>query len=252
VTDLTLTDVYIYRNVEQDNLGILRLNCDGLTVQNCSLSGELTLLQNSQRSIKMNVFENCGFILDPRHDSTISNLAPDDPFIVSHPVAKTRNSINGRSLVYFSHCQFTGTDKDVSLLIKNREINFNACRLENVSLILTADEPQKIVINGDSALTGDKTTLPLLSRTGEHAVTWRLGPLQSEVTGASQVHIQIATGINHYQAHHVTFMQGKRLFSDNAFSRASYFIEQNNLLINTTSVVPARTGPHIVVENTEI
>jgi hypothetical protein len=29
-------------------------------------------------------------------------------------------------------------------------------------------------------------------------------------------------------------------------------IEQNNLLINTASVVPARTGPHIVVENTEI
>jgi len=139
VTDLTLTDVCIYRNGEQDNLGILRLNCDGLTVQNCSVSGELTLLQNSRRSIKMNVFENCGFVLDPRHDSTISNLAPDDPFIVSHPAAEARNSINGRSLVYFSHCQFKGTNKDVSLLIKNKEINFNACRLENVSLILTAD-----------------------------------------------------------------------------------------------------------------
>ncbi|WP_047606417.1 hypothetical protein [Rahnella aquatilis] len=252
VTDLTLTDVCIYRNVEQENLGILRLNCDGLTVQNCSLSGELTLVQNSQGSIKMNVFENCGFVLDPRHDSTISNLAPDDPFIVSHPAAEARNSINGRSLLYFSHCQFKGTDKDVSLLIKNKEINFNACRLENVSLILTADHPQKIVINGDSTLAGDEAAGPLLSRTGEHPVTWRLGPLQSEVTGDNQLHIQITTGINHYHAHHVTFTHGKRLFTDKAFSRPSYFIEQNNIMINTASVVPASTGPHIVVENTEI
>lgn len=252
VTDLTLTDVHIYRSVEQDNLGILRLNCDGLTVQNCSLSGELTLLQNSQRSIKMNVFENCGFVLDPRHDSTISNLAPDDPFIVSHPAAEARNSINGRSLLYFSHCQFKGTDKDVSLLIKNKEVNFNACRLENVSLILTADEPQKIVINGDSTLSSDQASRPLLSRTGEHPVTWRLGPMQTEVTGDDQLHIHITTGINHYQAHHVTFTHGKRLFTDKAFSRPSYFIEQNNIMINTRSVVPASTGPHIVVENTEI
>lgn len=252
VTDLTLTDVCIYRNGELDNLGILRLNCDGLTVQNCSVSGELTLLQNSRRSIKMNVFENCGFVLDPRHDSTISNLAPDDPFIVSHPAAEARNSINGRSLVYFSHCQFKGTDKDVSLLIKNKEINFNACRIENVSLILTADGPQKIVINGDSTLAGDHMSRPLLSRTGDHPVTWRLGPLQTEVTGDEQLHIEVASGINHYQAHHVTFTHGRRLFSDKAFSRPSYFIEQNNILINTTSVVPASTGPHIVVENTEV
>jgi hypothetical protein len=209
-------------------------------------------VQTSQLSIKMNVFENCGFELDPRHDSTISNLLPDDPYIASHLPANARNSINGRSLLYFSHCQFKGMDKAASLLIKNKEINFNACRLENVSLVLTADEPQKIVINGDSTLSGHQLSRPLLSRTGEHPVTWRLGPLLSEVADAAQLHIQIASGINHYQAHQVTFMQGKRLFSDNAFSRPSYFIEQSNVMINTTSVVPANTGPNIVIENTEI
>ncbi|MBU9835741.1 hypothetical protein J1786_13090 [Rahnella sp. L72c] len=62
----------------------------------------------------------------------------------------------------------------------------------------------------------------------------------------------ITGGINHYQAHHVIFTHGKRLFTDKAFSRPSYFIGQNNIMINTTSVVPGRTGPHIVVENTEI
>jgi hypothetical protein len=76
--------------------------------------------------------------------------------------------------------------------------------------------------------------------------------LQSEVTGDEQLHIEVASGINHYQAHHVTFTHGRRLFSDKAFSRPSYFIEQNNILINTISVVPASTGPHIVVENTEV
>ena len=76
--------------------------------------------------------------------------------------------------------------------------------------------------------------------------------MQTEVTGDDQLHIHITTGINHYQAHHVTFTHGKRLFTDKAFSRPSYFIEQNNIMINTRSVVPASTGPHIVVENTEI
>src|SRR5471030_519597 len=56
ISELSLTDVHIGRNPEQGNLGVLRLNCDGVRVESCTVSGELTLVKRTQRSAKMNVF----------------------------------------------------------------------------------------------------------------------------------------------------------------------------------------------------
>ena len=249
ISDLTLSDVHICRNPVLGGLGVLRLNCDGLSVENCTVEGELTLVQGSQRSAKMNVFEGCGFVLDSRHDSTISNLAPDDPYIKSHGPPTSRNSINGDSRVHFSHCRFTGAEPAASLMINNSETNFNACHLNNTALRMSGNRPQTLVLMGNSLLTGTDFSQPLLSRSGKHSITWLLGPYRSELKGVNRPHIAITQGVNYYHAQHVTFSGGQRLFSDQAFSSPSYFIEESNITINVDSTLPTPKGKNIVIRN---
>lgn len=97
-----------------------------------------------------------------------------------------------------------------------------------------------------------KSLRPLISRAGEQPVTWLLGPMRSEVMDTERMHIPVANGINYYQARNASFIQGKRLFSDEAFTTPSYLIEHNKIMINVISVVPEKTGLHIVVRNAEI
>lgn len=252
VSDLTLTDVHIERDPEQGNIGMLRLNCDGVTVRGCTVNGELTLFQRSNRSTKMNFFEGCGFTLDSRHDSTNSHLAADDPYIASHPYPASRNSLSGHSVIHFVRCWFRGTDAQASLLIKNKETYFNACQIDDVSLVLAAEDAQTLVINGDSSLKGGNSSSPLISRAGSQPVTWLLGPMRSEVRDSERMHIHLTDGINYYQARNANFIQGRRQFSTEAFNTPSYFIEHDNIMINVKSVVPEKTGPHIMVRNTEL
>jgi hypothetical protein len=249
VSELTLTDVHICRDSTLGNLGVLRLNCDGVSVESCTVEGELTLVQASKRSTKMNVFQGCGFIVDPRHDSTISNLAPDDPYIKSHGPPTWRNSINGDSRVHFSHCRFTGSEPAASLMINNTETSFDGCELNNTALKMSGNSPQTLIVMGNSLLTGTDFSQPLLSRTGTHPVTWLLGPYRSEVAGANRPHLAITEGVNHYQAQHVTFSGGQRIFSEQAFSTPSYFVEESNITINVRSTLPALKGQNIVIRN---
>ena len=66
------------------------------------------------------------------------------------------------------------------------------------------------------------------------------------------MHIHLTDGINYYQARNANFIQGRRQFSTEDFNAPSYFIEHDNIMINVKSVVPEKTGPHIMVRNTEL
>ena len=251
ISDLTLTDVQIYRNDTHGGLGILRLHCDGLTVRNCSVNGELTLVQHQQLSQKMTLLDNCAFTLDARHDSTISDLERDDPYIGSHPSPTLRNSLQGASRVYFSHCHFEGVHAETSLLLNNQETHFSACQINNLALIMAGETAQKLVINGETKINADPSSLARISRRGEGLVSWLLGPLHSELSHAEGLHLEIGGGINHYQARHATFVQGQRRFVANAFSAPGYFIEQDNLLLNVESAMPMEAGANIIINNTQ-
>ncbi|WAT00376.1 hypothetical protein [Rouxiella chamberiensis] len=252
ISDLTLTDVHVYRDVYHGGLGILRLHCDGLTVRNCSVNGELTLIQHEQHSPKMNLFDNCAFTLDARHDSTISDLELDDPYIDSHPLPTSRNSFQGNSRLHFSHCTFEGETADTSLLVNNHENYFSGCKINNLALVLLGEVPQKLVIDGETMLTAEASSLARISRRGVQPVTWLLGPLRSEVNAVDALHIEIEGGINYYQARHATFVNGKRRLMAEAFSLPSYFIEQDNLLLAVESEMPSEAEGNGVINNTQI
>jgi len=236
-SDLTLTDVHICRTSFPDGPGILRANTDGLQMRGCQIDGEMTLVSYTRDSLRRNLIEGCGIRLDSRHDLTISDLDDSDPYIGSHPPAVWRNTVNGPGELTFTHCHIEGDGPEASWWLGGESVHFSGCHFKGISLHLKGTLPQRVVFTGGNVLTGPGKPQPLLTREGEHRVTWKISDLYSHTDISGGSHINIASGENLVVIRSSEFSGGQCLFTDNAFRQGSRLTAENNLYLAGCRVI---------------
>lgn len=244
ISDLTLTDVHIRRAAFPDGPGILRANTDGFQMRGCRVDGELTLVRHTADSERPARLEGCGVKMDNRHDMTVSDLAPRDPYISSHLPAICRNTVNGPGRLYVTGCFFEGQNSETSWWLCGDDVIFSNCQFTNLSLQLKGPALQRIVFSGENTLRGAGVPQPLLTREGEQLITWRLGGLRSVVEQPDGINMLVHTGDNQMWMHNNEFSVGSCIFTEDAFRGTSWLREKDNHFVSGGRIIlPGSTLP---------
>lgn len=170
VSNLTVEDCAIFTDGVSDLggnsriNGTIALNCDGLSVKNCSASNMLYLLGVSQNGTRPNCIEDSTFSLSYTESGTQQRPyfgSLDRSVRISQPVTFrgcTFTSASGKHFdfnapVRFEHCTFEGDSSNI--LLATSAAAFVDCRFHKVGLTLEADGavPAGTTFKGQAALT---------------------------------------------------------------------------------------------------
>lgn len=165
ITNLTIEDCDIFEDGLADLggksrvNGVINLNCDGLSVKNCTCSNMLYLLGVSSLASRPNVIENSSFSLSYTESGTntkpyFTALTLTDPRI-SQPVTFrncTFTEASGRHFyfnapVIFENCVFEGNE--TAMNFASYSLSFIGCKFKSAAVSLEADNLTQAAVPSD-------------------------------------------------------------------------------------------------------